>query len=666
MGKPNRGKHGVCISERSSAMSASGNAQAIFDSIASKNEEIGIEDFMTRLHDFGHSDQDILRLFEFMDTDNSSTIDRDEFIKGYKQYLRSTGTNLGQEWRLWNQLDQRDEEDRLKMAKLFMVLDDVGTALVQCDVEIERDHAGLTIAVPLQPGTATDLRRSFMSGMPLAPKYAIIVVKEAIKVFSKEANVVRVAPPTPDNKLTIVGDLHGSLSDLNCILDEIGTPSATNRVIFNGDFVDRGKDGVEVLLVLLAYKVLHPTGIHLNRGNHEDVLVNQSYGFMQECVSKYDKNMFGLIIQMFKTLPLCCVVGGGPENGNKGIFVVHGGLFSDPDTTLDTINAIERKNYSTVIVQTKNPSESDILIEEMLWSDPTQDGVPGVYRSERGSGIEFGPDVSINWLQKIGCNYLVRSHECIEDGCEVMPAKPDTKESKAFAKKHNLKYQIYTVFSASNYSDGDNQGAVLTFSTLERPKVFRFRSSVKPPDHKLTGKNRLRLADMLFRRHYRLLRAFEVAYEPKKGILPAQTVCGIFKTVLGLDIKWPALLPSLVGNLNYKDGDPINYVDMLSRFSSRQAAPVHQQATLSQMYDKFSLLKKTFDHWDVDNDGKITIDEFTQGVAKLNEIADDGSMHLDANELFSLVDLDSSGEIDINEFCEAFRLSRDALVGSMR
>ena len=118
------------------------------------------------------------------------------------------------------------------------------------------------------------------------------------------------------------------------------------------------------------------------------------------------------------------------------------------------------------------------------------------------------------------------------------------------------------------------------------------------------------------------------------------------------------------------------------------------QATLSQMYDKFSLLKKTFDHWDIDNDGKvhtmpslctprhcwnilnqtcthhlwaqITIEEFTQGVAKLNEVADDGSMHLDAAELFSLVDLDSSGEIDINEFCEAFRLSRDALVGSMR
>ena len=119
-------------------MSASGNAQAIFDSIAERNEEIVIEDFMTRLHDFGHSDADILQLFDYLDTDNSSTIDRDEFIKGYKQYVRSTGTNLGQEWRLWNQLDQRDEEDRLKMAKLFMVLDDKMGEVPGCAPEAVR------------------------------------------------------------------------------------------------------------------------------------------------------------------------------------------------------------------------------------------------------------------------------------------------------------------------------------------------------------------------------------------------------------------------------------------------------------------------------------------------------------------------------------------------
>ena len=36
-------------------------------------------------------------------------------------------------------------------------------------------------------------------------------------------------------------------------------------------------------------------------------------------------------------------------------------------------------------------------------------------------------------------------------------------------------------------------------------------------------------------------------------------------------------------------------------------------------------------------------------------------MHLNAQELFELVDLDHSGEIDINAFCEAFRQGRTAL-----
>ena len=52
--------------------------------------------------------------------------------------------------------------------------------------------------------------------------------------------------------------------------------------MFNGDFVDRGNQGCEVLLVLLAFKVLHPKHVHLNRGNHEDVMLNQAYGFADE------------------------------------------------------------------------------------------------------------------------------------------------------------------------------------------------------------------------------------------------------------------------------------------------------------------------------------------------------------------------------------------------
>jgi len=647
-------------------MSAIG-AQAIFDSIAKNDEEeISLDDFMARLSDFGHSDQDILRLFEFMDADNSNTIDRCEFINGYKQYARATGSTLGQEWRLWNQLDQRDEEDRLKMAKLFMILDmmeeqgSAGEDVVQVvEEKISRsrrssfNYSGVVITTPMALNTADLLRQGFTEGTPLGREYAAMVVTTATDIFAAEQNVMYLAAPTEQSSLTIVGDLHGSLADLNCILNEIGEPSPSNRVLFNGDFVDRGTHGIEVLLVLLVYKCLHPESVHLNRGNHEDALVNQSYGFQQECVQKYDKTMFKMIVQLFKNLPLCAVVGGGPANSDRGLFVVHGGLFSDPDATLDSISAIERKKYSTVMLQTKRPSEEDVLIEEMLWSDPTADGSLGLFRSDRGCGIEFGPDVTVGWLKSIGCHSLVRSHECIEDGCEFVPINlPPNKK----------RYSIYTVFSASNYSDGDNQGAVLKYVDLTtRPKVFRFRSSVKPPDHRLISRNRMRLADMLFRRHYRLVKAFAIADPEGTGQLAPEIVCGVLKATLGLDITWIALLPSLVGALDYKDGSIVDYNKLLERFSSRGNAPQKEQALLSQMYDNFDLLKNTFEYWDTDHSGGISKEEFSVGVAKLNELTEDESMHLNAQDLFDLVDADHNGEIDIDEFCEAFRQGRTAL-----
>lgn len=95
-------------------------------------------------------------------------------------------------------------------------------------------------------------------------------------------------------KLTVVGDLHGQLPELLHILAKRGLPSATNFYVINGDMVDRGPHGCEVLLLSCALKLLSPDTVLLHRGNHEDPYCNIFYGFQDECLRKYDMTFFEL------------------------------------------------------------------------------------------------------------------------------------------------------------------------------------------------------------------------------------------------------------------------------------------------------------------------------------------------------------------------------------
>lgn len=80
--------------------------------------------------------------------------------------------------------------------------------------------------------------------------------------------------------LVVCGDLHGQFFDLLYVLDVNGPPSSRTRYLFNGDFVDRGLQSVEVMLTLLALQVAAPEWVFLNRGNHEDLGVCCLFGFM--------------------------------------------------------------------------------------------------------------------------------------------------------------------------------------------------------------------------------------------------------------------------------------------------------------------------------------------------------------------------------------------------
>ncbi len=56
-----------------------------------------------------------------------------------------------------------------------------------------------------------------------------------------------------------------------CSFGLVGYPSPSKCFVFNGDFVDRGAWGLEVVLLLAALKVASPACVALVRGNHESL-----------------------------------------------------------------------------------------------------------------------------------------------------------------------------------------------------------------------------------------------------------------------------------------------------------------------------------------------------------------------------------------------------------
>lgn len=242
-----------------------------------------------------------------------------------------------------------------------------------------------------------------------------------------------------DDTLVVVGDVHGQFSDLvaHILSQQYDRPAGSpeRKFLFLGDFVDRGPNGVEVIMLLFALKVEYPSMIYLTRGNHEDPQTSRIYGFLFEVKQKFDSiATWARFNEVFVCLPLAALVVAPLQT----IFAAHGGL-SPQLTDLQALRSLARRDYGSSI-----DANLESVVDGLLWSDPTEE-TDDFEHNDRGCGYVFGVDATKTFCEDNKVDFICRAHQLTSEGYCF------THEDKCL-----------TVFSAPNYCGvNGNKGAIM-------------------------------------------------------------------------------------------------------------------------------------------------------------------------------------------------------------
>ncbi|CAJ1350143.1 unnamed protein product, partial [Effrenium voratum] len=99
--------------------------------------------------------------------------------------------------------------------------------------------------------------------VPMAEDELFLLIEKVRCTFAEQPMLLELDAP-----MKVVGDVHGQYYDLLRLLECGGSPEDRNY-LFLGDYVDRGKNSIECVALLFAFKAKYPENFFLLRGNHE-------------------------------------------------------------------------------------------------------------------------------------------------------------------------------------------------------------------------------------------------------------------------------------------------------------------------------------------------------------------------------------------------------------
>jgi predicted phosphodiesterase len=204
------------------------------------------------------------------------------------------------------------------------------------------------------------------------------LLEKSGRVFEKERRLI---PLPSQGKVVFVGDTHGDLDASQQVIQRY--LKKPYRIIFLGDYVDRGDDSKENVQYLLRLKLEHPEEIFLLSGNHEGFMVKEFYpSNFWGSLSLREKEEYGLLFSKF---PFAVAT-------QNGILSLHAAL---PDLkSLEEMEQVElgNGNWDRMVWGDFVENETDILGD--LWGRP-----------------QFGRQYFNRLMERYQRRVLVRSHQ---------------------------------------------------------------------------------------------------------------------------------------------------------------------------------------------------------------------------------------------------------------
>lgn len=292
-------------------------------------------------------------------------------------------------------------------------------------------------------------------------------------------------------EVCFMGDIHGSAKTLaeniedliknKYLNDDLTISKDKFYMIFLGDYADHIMGGISVLYLLMKLQQKNPDHVFLIKGNHENVIQNETDGFKDELRHWFgDENATNVMNKMkifYSLLPSLILLS---LNGQL-IHCSHGGF--DPKLDVSKIinsgkNTVyikdHRNNDFLIDVQNKNElqdiekSSNKDLDDWLLWTDFSGDKANKL--NDENGRFFWGFESTEEYKIKMGIWKFCHGHN--HNGRFLKLIKKNTKDPvswfkiDAFLNNENYKQTGFLTNTYKKHSPPCNElGDVLTFST---------------------------------------------------------------------------------------------------------------------------------------------------------------------------------------------------------